>query len=137
MKTLLSKIASVLAFIIGGMAIFAGGKVLLGNMPDYYVINWVPVYNFGIGLVSVFLLAALIWKNSKHAVTAAITTLGLHSIVMVVLQTAYRDVVALDSIRAMTIRITAWIVITALVLVQSWISNNVRADKALEQRAHR
>lgn len=137
MKTLLSKIASVLAFIIGGMAIFAGGKVLLGNMPDYYVINWVPVYNFGIGLVSVFLLAALIWKNSKHAVTAAITTLGLHSIVMVVLQTAYRDVVALDSIRAMTIRITAWIVITALVLVQSWISKNVRGDKALEQRAHR
>jgi hypothetical protein len=29
----LNKIAAVLAFIIGGMAIFAGGKVLLRNDP--------------------------------------------------------------------------------------------------------
>lgn len=31
----LSKIASILAFVIGAMAIFAGGKVLLGIPPGY------------------------------------------------------------------------------------------------------
>ncbi|MBI3163511.1 MAG: hypothetical protein HYZ24_02430, partial [Chloroflexi bacterium] len=46
MNTTLTKISSILAFIIGAMAVFAGGQVLLGNLPDYCVINWLPVYNF-------------------------------------------------------------------------------------------
>lgn len=46
----LHKAAAILALIIGGMAIFAGGKVLLGNDPGYSVIDWLPIYNFGIGL---------------------------------------------------------------------------------------
>ena len=37
MKRPLSKIAAVLAFIIGAMAVFAGGQVLLGRDPGYYV----------------------------------------------------------------------------------------------------
>ena len=39
MTATLNKLISVLAFIIGGMAICAGGKVLLGDGPEYYVIN--------------------------------------------------------------------------------------------------
>ena len=37
----LNKIAAILTltFIIGAMAVFAGGQVLLGRLPDYYVIN--------------------------------------------------------------------------------------------------
>ena len=54
MNTTFNKIASVLAFIIGGMAIFAGGKVLLGNDPGYYVINWLPLYNYTIGILTNF-----------------------------------------------------------------------------------
>ena len=34
MNTTLNKIAAVLAFIIGGMAISAGGQVLAGKNPD-------------------------------------------------------------------------------------------------------
>jgi len=26
-------------------AVFAGGRVLLGILPDYYIIDWLPVYN--------------------------------------------------------------------------------------------
>lgn len=40
MKANLNKIASVLAFIIGAMAAVAGGQVLVGKTPEYYVINW-------------------------------------------------------------------------------------------------
>ena len=120
MNTILSKAASILAFAIGAMAIFAGGKVILGQTPDYYVIDWVPVYNFSVGVITFLMTTVLIWKNSKFALPAAIATLSSHSIVMIVLQTAYREVVAPDSIQAMTIRIIVWVVILALLLIQSW-----------------
>ncbi len=118
MASKLSKIASTLAFIIGAMAIFAGGQVLLGKIPDYYVIGWLPIYNFSIGLLSVFFTAVLIWKNNKLALPAALTIFSLHAAVMVILQTAYRDVVAPDSIVAMTVRLTVWAIILVLLFIQ-------------------
>jgi hypothetical protein len=115
----LTKVAAVLAFIIGAMAIFAGGQVvLLGKVMDYYVIDWLVIYNFVVGLLSVFVTAILIWKNSRYALTAAIATLTVHSMVMVILLTAYRGVVALDSIVAMTVRIVVWLIILALMIIQ-------------------
>lgn len=111
---ILQRIASVLAFIIGAMAVVAGGKVLLGILPDYYVINWLPVYNYTVGILTVLVTSVLIWINHKLAMPVAILTFGIHTLVMLVLQTAYRDVVAMDSVVAMTVRMTAWIVILAL-----------------------
>ncbi|PKO08914.1 MAG: hypothetical protein CVU40_13015 [Chloroflexi bacterium HGW-Chloroflexi-2] len=119
MKSILTKIAAVLAFIIGAMAVFAGAQVLLGNDPGYYVINWVPVYNYTAGILTVFITAILIWRGSKHAWFAAITTFSLHTLVMILLQTVHRDVVAVDSIRAMTIRMIAWAIILVLMFAQS------------------
>ncbi|NOZ73682.1 MAG: hypothetical protein GXP38_17620 [Chloroflexi bacterium] len=115
----LSKIAAILAVIIGAMAVFAGGQVvLLGKVQDYYVIDWLPIYNFIMGLLTVFLTALLIWKNSRYAFAAAIATFVLHGTVMVILQTAYRSVVAPDSIRAMTVRLVAWVIILALLFIE-------------------
>jgi hypothetical protein len=114
----LSKIASILAFVIGAMAIFAGGKVLLGIPPGYYVIDWMPIYNFTMGMITFFFTAILIWKNSPLAGLVAMATLSAHSLVMIILQIAYRDVVARDSIVAMAVRILVWILILALLLVQ-------------------
>jgi len=119
MKSILRKIAAVLAFIIGSMAVFAGAQVLLGNDPGYYVINWVPVYNYTAGILTVFITAILIWRGSKLAWFAAITTFSLHTLVMILLQTVHRDVVAVDSIRAMTIRMIAWAIILVLMFSQS------------------
>ena len=118
MNTIYSKIAAILAVIIGAMAIAAGVQVLMGKVMDYYVIDWVPVYNFAAGVVSVFVTAILIWKNHQYALPAAIITLLAHGLVMVILQTAYKDVVAIDSIVAMTVRITAWLMILGLMWVQ-------------------
>lgn len=125
MNRILSKIAAVLAFIIGAMAIFAGGQVLLGKDPGYYVIGWLPVYNFAAGVLTAAVTAVLIWRASRYARPAAVITLAAHVLVMVILQTAYRGVVAVDSIRAMTIRIVVWLVILGLMLVQR------RKDKRL------
>ncbi len=114
----LNRIASILAFIIGLMAVFAGGKVLLGFLPDYYVIDWLPIYNFTMGLVSIFFSAVVIWKNNRFAMPAAIGTFGFHAIVMLILQTAYREVVATDSIVAMTVRLSVWVLIIILLFLQ-------------------
>ena len=119
MNSKLTKIAAVLAFIIGAMAIFAGGQVLLGKTMNYYVIDWLPIYNFIVGIISAFFTAIAIWKGSKIAMPAAIATLISHSAVMVILQAAYRDVVAPDSIKETTVRIVLWLIILTLMIIQA------------------
>lgn len=119
MKQTLCKVAAVLVLIIGVMAIFAGGQVLLGRDPGYYVIDWLPVYNFVMGVLAVVVVAPLVWRGSKWALPAALATLAAHSLVMVALRMAYSDVVAPDSLRAMTIRIVAWLLILVLLFVQT------------------
>lgn len=119
MKRPLSKVAAVLAFIIGAMSVFAGGQVLLGRDPGYYVIDWLPIYNFVMGALTVLVVAPLIWRGSRWALPAALATFAAHSLVMVVLRSAYSDVVAPDSLRAMTVRMVAWLLILALLLVQA------------------
>jgi hypothetical protein len=118
MKLNLDKLAAITAAIIGGMAIFAGGKVLLGIDPGYYVINWVPVYNYTAGLLTVFITSILIWRGSKLALPLAIATISAHGFVMIALQTAFLDVVASESIKAMIMRLSVWSVILVLMLVQ-------------------
>lgn len=127
MKTILIKIASILAFIIGGMAVFAGAQVLLGNDPGYYVINWLPIYNYTIGILTVFITSIFIFTNSRFALPAAIGTFSLHALVMLILQIAYRSTVAPDSIRAMTIRMIVWAIILGLMFIQA------RKNKSLQK----
>ncbi len=118
MKTTLNKIASILAFGIGAMAIYAGIKPLLGNNPGYNVLSWLPLYNYTMGILTVFITAILIWKNSRLAMPTAIGTFGIHSVVMVILQTAYRGIVAPDSLQAMTTRLIVWAIILGLMFAQ-------------------
>ncbi len=127
MKNATSKIAAVLAFVIGAMAIFAGGQVLLGQLPDYYVIDWLPLYNFTLGLTSAFFAPYVIWKDGKLSLPVSLTTFSLHALVMLTLQTAYREVVAPDSIKAMTVRILAWMVISALIMVRKYSDQKATA----------
>ncbi len=119
MNTKLTKTAAVLAFIIGAMAIFAGGQVLLGKTMDYYVIDWLPIYNFIVGIdICLLYCRSLSGKAAKSPCQPRSATLTSHSIVMVILQTVYRDVVAPDSIIAMTVRIIVWLIILVLMFIQ-------------------
>lgn len=114
MNTKLSKTAAIIAWIIGGMAVFAGGRMLLGTLPDYYVIDWLPIYNFIVGVVTMLVTAVLIWRNSRYALPAAVATFTAHVLVLLGLLTAFRDVVAQDSLAAMTVRSVTWTIILAL-----------------------
>lgn len=119
MKNVLSKVPAFLAFIIGAMAIFAGGKALLGIDPGYYVINWLLLYNYTVGVLTVSITAYLLWTHNKFALPAALGTFGLHALVMLLLQTAFRDMVAPDSIRAMVVRLVVWSIILVLMFAQA------------------
>lgn len=123
MKQTLNRFAAALSFVIGAMAIFAGGQVLAGKLPDYYVIDWLPVYNVALGVLSMFLTAVLLWKRSPYALPAAVVTFGAHVLVMFILQLGYHDVVAPDSLRAMTIRISVWLIILAMLFIGSKTKN--------------
>lgn len=107
-------IAAALALIIGGLAIVAGGQVLfLGRDPGYYVIDWLVLYNFAVGVLSVG-AAAWIWLRGWRARAVAAIVLGAHATVMLTLLGAYRPVVAPDSLVAMTIRLSVWVIIAGL-----------------------
>lgn len=45
MRSNLNRVAAVLAWLIGGMGVLAGGQTLLGRLPGWNVISWLPVYN--------------------------------------------------------------------------------------------
>lgn len=126
MKKIPTKIAAVLALIIGALAVFAGAKVLLGNDPGYYVINWLPLYNYTVGILTICITTILIFANNRFAMPAAIGTFSLHALVMLILQIFYRDIVAPDSIQAMTIRLIAWAIILGLMLLQASKKNNLK-----------
>lgn len=115
-RTVLNRLASGLALVIGAMAVFAGGQVMLGKIPDYYVVGWLPIYNLTLGFVSALFASVVIWRNSGLALPTAIVILGLHAVVMLLLLTAYRPVVAVDSLRAMSIRLVVWTIILGVLM---------------------
>ena len=97
----------------------AGGLVLLGMPTDYYVINWLLLYNYTVGVLTVFITAILIWRNNKLALPAAIATFSAHASVMLILLIAYRGIVSAHSLEDMTVRIVSWAIILTLMFFQT------------------
>ena len=113
MNTLLAKLPSLLAFLVGGMSILAGGMVLRGWRPGWNVIAWLPVYNFAVGLLTL-IPAYLLWINHRYALPASIIIFSLHALVLLLLFTVFRNTAAFQSVGAMTFRIVTWVAILAL-----------------------
>ena len=113
------KTATILSFIIGALAVFIGIRVVfLGQEMFYYVIDWLPVYNLVLGLLTLFITTILIWKNSPIALPASIATLVSHSTVTLFLLIAYKDTVSIFSLVSMLVRLIFWVIILRLLLVQ-------------------
>ena len=113
MNTFLTKLPSILAFLVGAMSIVAGGMVLRGWKPGYSVLSWLPVYNFVLGMLTL-IPAYLLWVDHRYAFVASIVTFGVHAIVLLLLLTLFRGQVATQSIGAMSFRLIVWIIILAL-----------------------
>jgi hypothetical protein len=113
MNTLLAKLPSLLAFLVGAMSILAGGMVLRGWRPGWNLIAWLPVFNFAVGLLTL-IPAYYLWVNSLYALPASIVTFALNAIVLLLLLTSFRGQAAAQSIGAMSFRVMTWIAILAL-----------------------
>ncbi|MEP7137797.1 MAG: hypothetical protein ABI904_22960 [Chloroflexota bacterium] len=117
MTVLLDKLPSILAFLIGIMSIIPSGKTMRGWQPGWKVIAWLPVYNFVMGIWSL-IPAVLLWIHHPYALIASLVTLGIHVVVLLLLLTVFHSKVAMQSIRAMSFRVIAWIGILALLWLQ-------------------
>ncbi|WP_299526385.1 hypothetical protein [uncultured Lutibacter sp.] len=107
------KIASILALLIGAMSVFAGSKVLLGiDTKEYNVLNWLVFYNVILGFISI-VASYLIWKKNKLSKSLIPTILVLHSSILIYLY-FFSEIVAAESMKAMTFRVSIWIVIFLL-----------------------
>jgi hypothetical protein len=118
MSAILTKLPSILAFIIGIMSIVAGGKAMRGWNPGYSVITWLPVYNFVMGVLTL-IPTVLIWINHRYAMITSIATFGIHALVLLILFIAFRNTVAYQSLAAMMFRLVVWITILALMYFQT------------------
>ncbi len=114
MKPALNKIAAVLAFAIGAMSVVSGWRAMQGWDPGYSVLGWLPVYNFTIGILTVFIPAVLIWRAHRFALPAAVGTFSLHTLVFLLLITFFRAEVAAESISAMLFRLGVWLAVLGL-----------------------
>lgn len=105
-------VATATAVLFGVVTLFAGGRVLLGSDPGYEVFRPLLVYNTAMGLAYVA-AGAIFWRNVNAGRYAAGAIFLLNLLVLVGILVLYRagDAVAVDSLRAMTLRTVVWLVL--------------------------
>lgn len=119
MNAFMTKLPSILTLLVGGMSILAGGMVLRGWQPGWTVINWLPVYNFTVGLLTL-VPAYLLWVGHRYALPASIAIFSIHTVILLLLLTILRNTAAFQSVGAMSFRVVTWIVIIALLRFQRY-----------------
>mgnify|MGYP003508580466 FL=1 len=113
-------LATGIAVLFGVATIFAGSRVLLGSDPGYEVFRPLLVYNTAMGVA--YLAAGIaIWRsvNAGRYAAGVIFLLNLLVLVGIVVIYGSGGGVAVDSLRAMTLRTVVWLVLFA---AASWLS---------------
>ena len=102
---------SLAAAVFGLATLIAGGRVLLGSDPGYVVFRPLLGYNTVMGLVYVG-AGALIWRDIAKGrwLAGAIALLNLAVLIAVFVIHQTGGKVALQSVRAMTLRTVFWLV---------------------------
>ncbi len=119
MKISMSKVAAVLALLVGALSVIAGRQAAQGWDPGYSVLSWLPLYNFGMGVWTVLAPAILIWRGNRYGMPASIATLTTHAVVLLLLLSNVFGIPATQSILAMVFRVVTWVVILGLLRVHS------------------
>lgn len=120
-------LAAVGAVLFGAATLIAGGRVLLGSDPGYEVFRPLLIYNTTMGAAYV-VAGVTIWHGFKKGIYAAGAIFLLNLVVLVAIIAVYRSGghVAVDSIRAMTLRTVVWLV---LFLAASWLVRSRTAPR--------
>ena len=113
-------VLALVATLFGLVTIIAGTRVLLGSDPGYIVFRPLLIYNTAMGIV--YISAGFIaWRNLKQGMYVAATIFILNLIILVVIYFLYTEgnSIAVDSLRAMSIRTIVWL---ALFAGLGWLS---------------
>jgi len=100
------------AVVFGLLTIFAGTRVLLGSDPGYVVFRPLLIYNTLMGIV--YVAAGFIaWRNLKQGMYAAASIFVLNLVVLAIIYYLHTtgSTVAVDSLRAMSLRTGVWLVL--------------------------
>ena len=114
---------ALVAIAFGLLTLVAGGRVLAGNDPGYVVYRPLLFFNTSMGVAYV-VAGFLILSKPRHGKLAAAVIFLLNMLVFAFIGYLYAnsDVVAFDSIQAMTLRAGVWL---ALFLGMAWLQRNV------------
>lgn len=116
---ILQRIMATVAVVFGIVTIIAGSRVLTGTDPGYTVFQPLLVYNTLMGIAYIA-GGLMIWRNIRRGkyVAASIFTLNLIVLGGIAYLYFVSDGVAVDSLRAMTLRTVVWLV---LLLGSMWL----------------
>lgn len=103
--------SAVVALLFGLMTIFVGSRVLLGSDPGYIVFQPLLIYNTTMGMMYVA-ASFFIFRNLRQGRNMATIIFILNLIVLGVIYFLHTTggAVAVDSLRAMSVRTTVWLV---------------------------
>jgi len=136
---ILQTIVAAVAVLFGVATLFAGSRVLLGSDPGYEVFRPLLIYNTAMGVAYVA-AGVTVWRSVNVGRNAAGAIFLFNLLVLVAILIIYRigGAVAIDSLRAMTLRTVVWLV---LFLGTSWLVRSrtaayqpVAADGAARRR---
>ncbi|TKB24647.1 hypothetical protein FCL47_17600 [Desulfopila sp. IMCC35006] len=105
---------ALVAMLFGLVTIFAGTRVLLGSDPGYIVYRPLLIYNAVMGIV--YVSASIIaFRNVKQGMYAAAVIFALNLVVLSTIYYLYTkgSPIAIDSLRAMTLRTVVWLALFA------------------------
>ena len=113
-------VAVAVAVLFGIATVIAGGRVLLGSDPGYVVFRPLLFYNTVMGLTYI-VGGIMIARNLLRGRNAAGLIFVLNLLVLVSIVVAYRQggSVAVDSLRAMSLRTVVWLLLFA---VTAWLA---------------
>ena len=113
--------------LFGLMTIFAGTRVLTGTDPGYIVFLPLLVYNtaMGVAYIGAGVLALYSLDRGRNA-AAVIFILNLLVLAAIYILYSSGGAVAVDSLRAMTLRTAVWLM---LFIGLGWLSGKVRRDQ--------
>ncbi len=105
---------ALVAVLFGLVTIFAGTRVLLGSDPGYIVYRPLLIYNAVMGIV--YVSAGIIaLRNVKQGMYVAAVIFALNLVVLSAIYYLYTEgsSIAIDSLRAMTLRTAVWFALFA------------------------
>lgn len=103
-----------IAILFGLVTIVAGTRVLLGTNPGYIVFFPLLIYNAIMGIVYV-VAGITVWRNIKQGMQMAAAIFLLNTLVLTIIFLMYKQgfAIAVDSLRAMSLRTFVWFVLFA------------------------